>query len=158
MSAHLLFGYSLGDLGSRSWHREQAGRFGKDSLDECGGVFDWLLRVDDYKALPDAVSRKVLEAWYTPDDIAEIEYPRAFLQEQKLITVEQVGGPEDLHLVLVAYPGLRTWSTHVVRVVDGLIVSENTRRSLGQAYRALKLSHPQEDVQPRWLLAEDSDH
>lgn len=160
MSAYLLFGYHLGDLNSGEWHHRQAARFGKETLKDCGGAFDWLLHEDAYADLPDTVARKALEAWYTPDDIEAVPYPWGYLQEKKALTVERVGWCEDQDLVLCSYPFLQTTDEKSVKEVQDLVVGDPVRHNLMHAYRALNLGpNPvRENLQPRWLLADVSSY
>lgn len=158
MTAYLVFGYDLGDPGSVKWAREQAARFGEERLKDCGEAFDWLLQEGAYRDLPDTVARKVLQAWYTPEDIENVVYPWGHLQEKKLLTVERVGWCEDHRLVLASYPILETRDDLLVKEVHDLFVSDAVRRTLTQAYRALGLASPEEDHAPRWLLADVSSY
>jgi len=158
MSSYLVFGYHLGDLASVAWHREQAARFGKKELEECGGAFDWLTHEDAYADLPDTVARKALEAWYTPDDIEAVPYPWGYLQEKRALTVERVGWCEDQDLVLCSYPFLKTTDKKSIREVQDLVMADSVRRNLMQACKALNLGPDPVlgDIQPRWLLADVS--
>jgi hypothetical protein len=158
VSAYLLFGYPLGDLNSPEWHKAQASRFGEEELAECGGAFSWLTRWDAYQDLPNTVARKVLEAWYTPGDIAEVDYPWTFLQQKKLLTVERVGWCEDRNLVLASYPFLQTRNNEPAREVRELFLTDAVRRTLMQAYKALNLGPDPiaEDIRPKWLLCDES--
>lgn len=158
MSAYLLFGYHLGDMGSVEWQREQAARFGHEELEECGDALSWLAADDAYRDLPNTVARKVLEAWYTPEDIAEIFYPWSFLQEKKSLTVERVGWCENHDLVLASYPFLQATDKKTVMEVQDLFLPDWVRHTLRQAYRALDLELDPEvpDRSPRWFLADVS--
>lgn len=158
MSSYLLFGYHLGDLNSVTWHKEQAARFGEEELEACGDVFSWLTHDEAYEDLPNTVARKVLEAWYTPEDLAEVSYPWSFLQENKALTVAQVGWCENRDLVLASYPFLRTTEEDPVKEVKDLFLTDAIRRTLMQGYRALNLGPDPvlEGLTPRWLMADVS--
>ena len=152
--SYLLYGYHLGDLNSGDWHDKEAAAHTDNGVVTWEEKFSWLLdpsAEDDGGDFPNLVAKKALEAWYPPQKIAEVPYPWSYLQEKKDLTVVRVGWEEEQDMVLCAFPYARTTDNDPVQEVSDLFMSAEMTANLHKAYRALRLSTP--DDGPRWLLA-----